>query len=39
MDRLAIVNGLLRGHGMTGLRVSLLENVVTCLGVNMGVNM
>ena len=26
---------LLRGDGMTGLRVSLLDNVVTCLDVNM----
>ena len=27
---------LLQGHGMIGLRVSLLDNVVTCLDVNMG---
>ena len=31
-----IVCGLLRGHCMTDLRVSLLDNVVTCLDVNMG---
>ena len=31
-----IVCGLLQGHGMTGLRVSLLDNLVTCLDVNMG---
>ena len=30
-----IVYGLLQGHCMTGLRVSLLDNVVTCLDVNM----
>ena len=31
-----IVYGLLRGHCMTGLKISLLDNVVTCLDVNMG---
>ena len=33
---LVIVCGLLWGHCMTGLRVSLLDNVVTCLDVNTG---
>ena len=31
-----IVCGLHRGHCMIGMRVSLLDNVVTCLDVNMG---
>ena len=31
MARFVIVYGLLWGHCMTGLRVSLLDNVVTCL--------
>ena len=34
--RFAIVCGLLRGLCMTSLRVSLLDNVVTCLDINMG---
>ena len=36
MAGFVIVCGLLRGHGMTGLRMSLLDNVLACLDVNMG---
>ena len=36
MARFLIVYGLLRGLCMIGLRVSLPDNVVTCLDVNMG---
>ena len=33
--RFVIVYGLLQGHCVTGLRVSLLDNIVTCLDVNV----
>ena len=39
MARFVIVCGLLWSHGMIGLRVSLLDNVMTCLDVNMGASM
>ena len=36
VSRFVIVCSFLQGHCMIGLRVLLLDNVVTCLDVNMG---